>query len=100
MLKRFMIQTKTPLSELDELSDKLVQVSESQKSDSDSRLTVLQLFSADFRIITLMCFTTMFAACLGSVGMFLDSSGDPRDLLVNNIWVRLCKVVFANSTFS
>ena len=82
-----MIQTKTPLSELDELSDKLVQVSESQKSDSDSRLTVVQLFSPDFRIITLMCFTTMFAACLGSVGMFLDSSGDPRDLLINNIWV-------------
>jgi len=77
VLKRFMTQTNTPLTELDALSDKLVRVSESQKSASDSKLSTLQLFTPEFRIVTFMCFLTMFAACLGSVGMFLDSSGEP-----------------------
>ena len=94
-----MTQTNTPLTELDALSDKLVRVSESQKSASDSKLSTLQLFSPDFRIITFMCFLTMFAACLGSVGMFLDSSGEPCDLLTNNIWVSLFKIDNTCSSF-
>ena len=87
VLKRFMIQTNTPLTKLDELSDKLVKVSESQKSSPDSKISMLQLFTPDFRKTTLVCFFMMFTACLGSVGMFLDSSGEPCDLLWNNIWV-------------
>ena len=89
VLKKFMKETNTPLTELDELSDKLVKVSESQKSSSDSKISTLQLFMPDFRRITLVCFFMMFTACLGSVGMFLDSSGEPCDLLWNNIWVSI-----------
>ena len=65
MLAKLMVKTGTPLTKLDEVSDKLVIVSDSENSEEKSSIT--KLFTRDFRAITLMCYLCMFAACMASV---------------------------------
>ena len=65
VLAKLMIKTGTPLTKLDEVSDKLVIVSDSENSEEKSSIT--KLFTRDFRTITLMCYLCMFAACMASV---------------------------------
>ena len=86
-----MIKTGTPLTKLDELSDKLILVSDSENSEEKSSIT--KLFTRDFRSITLMCYLCMFAACMASVGMFLDGGSDPEMLLINNVWLCLFDMI-------
>ena len=84
-LKQLMRRTNTPLSNLDEIAERLTSVSEAQDTDEGS--SIFNLFNQNYRRVTFMCYFCMFAACMGSLGVFLDTSNDPQMLLVDNLWL-------------
>ena len=46
-----------------------------------------ELLQARYRPVALKCSFIIFSAAMGSMGMFLDASGDSSQLLVTNLWL-------------
>ena len=86
-LKSLMQRANADVTQLEELSHKMETISSS--SSASNRGNASDLLKPHYRPVALKCSFLVFAGAMGSMGMFLDSSGDASKLLINNVWLSL-----------
>ena len=84
-----MKQSGVGTANLDELCQKLEEISESESSEKSS---ISALFNSLYRQSTIGCVMIMLASCLAGTCLFLGS-GDPERLLVDNFLLSLFDMI-------
>ena len=88
-IKRFMEQSGVGTENLDELCQKLEEISESEETEKSS---ISSLLTPLYRPSTIGCVMIMLAANLSAICLFLGS-GEPERLLIDNLLLSLFDMI-------